>query len=197
MKFRFVVGLFLLLSIAAGTASAQTAIRSSIKGGINFSTVTGDAGDVSKSMRIGGAFGGGVSVMINDKITFDPEVLYSMEGVKVKFSGLEGTSAIDFVRIPLLLRIGAGSGARAGYIVLGPAIGIVTRAKNSVDGGESEDFKSELKSTDLAIVFGAGVQANKFFFEGRYMAGLTDLSKESGDDSARSQVVGVLLGARF
>ena len=197
MKSRVVVGLFLLLTIAAGTASAQTAIRGNVKVGVNFATITGpvDSG-VSKSMRLGGVFGAGVSAVVNSKITFDPEVLFSMEGLKVKAGSDEAKTSLDFVRIPLLFRINTGVGQRTGYLIVGPAIGLVARAKNKLKGGTSEDIKSELKSADLAVVFGAGVQANKLFFEGRYTAGLTNLNKDS-DEANRSQVVSVLLGARF
>jgi hypothetical protein len=201
MRVRFVVGLFLLLTLAAGTASAQTPMQFSIKGGLNFATITGDLGEgASKSMRVGGTFGGGASRVVNDRLTVDLDVLYSMEGVKIKVTdgpfSAEGTAQVDYVRLPVLLRFGAGSGARSSYVLFGPSIAFLVRAKQKI-GAETSDLKDELKNGDIGLVFGAGTTVNKIFVEARYTLGLVDTNKVKSDVANKNQLISVLLGTRF
>src|SRR5687768_3608539 len=136
---------------STGTGWAQ-GIGGGVKLGANFATVNGDViGE--KSPRVGLVFGAFLTVP-KAPIAFQPEVLYSMQGVKFEEDdGTEFTAAIDEVQIPLLLRIGASSGG--GYLLFGPSIGFVTSAKIKVsDEEDEEDFKDELKSTDIGIVVG-------------------------------------------
>ena len=57
-------------------------------------------------------------------LAFQPEVLYSIQGVKIEEDdGTEATVAIDEVQIPLLLRVG-GSAGTGGYLLVGPSIGL-------------------------------------------------------------------------
>ncbi len=198
---------FILIMGLAAAASAQTKIGGGVKAGVNFATVSGDvsdgAGNADKRMRVGGAFGGFVSVPIKEGISFEPEVLYSMEGVKITFTdggtSFDAKAKVDVVEIPLLIRVASkSSAATKGYFLVGPEVGIIARAKQEVTGQGEEDFKDQLKKADFSIVVGGGVQMSKAFVEARYSAGLTDVNK-SGTSATknRSQVVQVLVGARF
>ena len=165
---------FILVMGLAATASAQTKIGGGVKAGVNFATVSGDidvgGGSVDKSMRVGGAFGGFVSVPLKGGCSFDPEVLYSMEGVKfsatIDGTNFDAKAKVDVVEIPLLVRIasaGASAKKAAGYFLVGPEVGIIARAKQDVNGTES-DFKDELKKADFSIVVGGGVTVSHFLW---------------------------------
>ena len=199
--------LVLILTLGvAGAASAQTKIGGGVKAGVNFATISGDVdtgtATSEKKMRVGGAFGGFVSIPIKNGVSFDPEVLYSMEGVKLTISeggvSADAEAKVDVVQIPLLIRVAPRSSAKTtGYFLVGPEVGIIARAKQKFQGTE-EDFKDQLKAADFSIVVGGGVQMSKIFVEARYSAGLTDVNK-SGTSSTtnRSNVAQVLGGVRF
>lgn len=209
MKSRVLVGLFVFLTLATGTAYAQTAIAGNIKAGINFATVSGDfGGPVDKGARVGGVFGAGVSVPINDRLMFDVDFLYSMEGVKATFSdpdfgSFKFTQANDYIRVPLLLRVAVGSGTRPVYVVIGPSIGFLVRARaKGEEFGEefNEDLKDDFKKADLGLTFGAGANVNeRIFVEARYTLGLTDVNAADAesDDTNRNRVFTILIGGRF
>lgn len=195
-----------ILALAvSGTAFAQSAIGGGVKAGVTVSTVSGDLGtDVTKAVRTAGAFGGFVSIRISDQVSFDPEVLYSMEGVKGKYTVdstiLESTAKVDIVQIPFLLRIGSNAGTgTSGYVIAGPAIGILARARQTdPTGGPDMDLKDQLKSTEFSVVVGGGVTVSHFLVEARYSAGLTDVNKSGVSDTTnKMQVFSILFGARF
>jgi len=187
----FLVAGFVVLAVLAstGTGWAQ-GIGGGVKVGVNFATVSGDI-EADKSARTGLVAGAFLTVPVAPAVAFQPEVLYSMQGVKGKDGSDEFTAKIDEVQIPLLLRFGSN----AGHLLVGPSIGFITRAKIKF-GSQEEDFKDDLKSTDIGIVVGAGVTVNRFLIEGRYTAGMTNLN-DGGSDDNKSRVFSVLVGVGF
>jgi hypothetical protein len=187
--------------IGAGSASAQ--VGGGVKVGVNFASVSAslDTGE-TKSMRTGLVAGGFLTIALSDMVGIQPEVLYSMEGTKLKFASgslsIESTAKIDVVRVPLLLRVGPKPRSTAsGFLVVGPSFGFIARAKTTTPNGPDIDFKDDLKSTDVALLFGGGVTFGKFLAEARYTAGMTDLNKTSSSDPNKSQVFSVLVGVAF
>ena len=193
----------LLLTLAlSGKAFAQSKAGGGIEAGVNLATVSGTVDpDTTKSMRTGGAFGAFVSIPLGGDVSFGPEVLYSMEGVKIKGTlgsqTLESTAKVNVIEIPLLLRVGGGKSG--GFFVVGPAIGIIASAKQTDPfGGADTDFKDQLKNSDFSLVVGAGFNVSRLFIEGRYTAGLTDVNKDNtSSNKNRSQVISALVGIRF
>lgn len=133
MRRRFVfVGMLLVALLYSTTASAQ--VGGGIKVGLNFATVSGfnDPGD-STSQRTGVVAGGFMTFGLAPMIAFQPEVLFSMQGTKFRFtdSGIDTdvTAEIDYIQVPLLLRIGnSGKGAAGLYGLVGPTFGILQSA---------------------------------------------------------------------
>ncbi len=195
VKSFFVAG-FVVIALLAGTGTGWAqSVGGGIKVGANFATVSGDI-EAEKSMRTGLVAGGFLTVPMGAMVAFQPEVLYSMQGVKgTEDDGTELASEIDEVQIPLLLRLGGNPGGSAGYFLVGPSIGIITSAKNK-SGSEEEDFKDELKSTDIGVLVGAGISVNRFLIEARYTAGMTNLLDDDTEDH-KSRVFSVLVGIGF
>jgi hypothetical protein len=203
MTLRVIGGVLILLAFA-GTASAQ--VQPSIKAGINFASLNGefdeDEGDETQMQkRVGGVFGAGVSIPTSDRVTFDLDFLYSQEGVKLKggqAGDSDATLRLDYIRIPMLFRIGVGSGT-GGYFLVGPSVGIRVNAKVKSDEGGTEDVSGDYKKADIGIAVGAGANIRKFFLQGTYMFGITDTNKGSGDTTFdnRNSVITALVGVRF
>jgi outer membrane protein with beta-barrel domain len=203
MRRRFTfVGIPLVALLYATTASAQ--VGGGIKVGLNFATISGfnDPGD-STSQRTGLVAGGFLTFGFAPMIAFQPEVLFSMQGTKFRFtdSGVDtdASAKIDYIQVPLLLRIGSsGKGAAGLYGLVGPTFGKLQSAKQSVAGEPEVDFKDELKSTDMGLVVGVGFTLSRLLLEGRYTHGLTDLNKTTDSGSTnKNRVLSVLVGLQF
>lgn len=177
---------------SAGTGWAQS-VGGGVKIGVNFATVSSDDDeDDDFSTRTGIIAGGFLTVPAGGMVAFQPEVLYSMQGATFDEDGAEITAEVDEIQIPLLLRLGR----KSAHFLVGPSIGFITRAKFTSDDDFEEDFKDDLKSTDIGLVVGAGVTVNRFLVEARYTAGMTNLN-EDDDEENKSRVFSVLVGVGF
>ena len=197
MRTRFVLGVLAVALFFATTASAQS-VSGGVKGGVNFSTVTGDLDPgATKAQRQGFAAGGFVMGKVAPMVAIQVELLYSQEGLKIKSGSTEGHAKIDYMRLPLLLRLGRPSADKAtGFVVVGPSMGFLMSAK-TVIGTVTDDFKNELKSTDVSLVVGAGISAKRIVIEGRYSAGTRDVNKVKGSTTNKLRTISLLAGVHF
>lgn len=183
--------LAIALVASTGNGWAQN-IGGGVKVGVNVATLSGDI-DAEKSARTGLAVGGFLTVSKGGPLAFQPEVLFSAQGVKGKEGSDEITYKINEVQIPLLLRVNGSSGA---HFLVGPSIGVITGAKAEF-GSEEFDLKDDLKSTDVGLVVGAGMSVRRFLIEARYTAGLTNILADGSSDVNKSRVFTVLFGVGF
>src|SRR5436190_7695965 len=91
-----------IVSLSAITMQAQ--IKFGVKAGANFSKFGGKgAKDEGASPKFKAGFTGGglVNIPINEMLSVQPEVLYSMEGSKYEIGGEKFTYNMDYVNIPV------------------------------------------------------------------------------------------------
>src|SRR4026208_947782 len=118
----------LALSIVATSIHAQKdaggGVQWGIKLGPNFSSWSGDdaepSGSEDKKMKIGVHGGVFVMIPITSMFYFQPELLYSSEGVKYEDAEDKATITANYLNLPLSLRLQTTSGF---YVVFGPQIG--------------------------------------------------------------------------
>lgn len=178
---------------------AWAQVGGGIKVGLNLATLSGfNDPNSSTSQRTGVVGGVFLTFGLAPMIALQPEVLFSMQGTKfhVGTSGVstDATAKLDYIQVPVLLRIGNSSKAGASlYGVVGPTFGRLLRANQN-----GEDIKSQLNSTDMGLVVGAGVSLSRFLVEGRYTYGLKDLNKVTDPSgSNQNRVISVLVGLVF
>lgn len=189
----------MLIAALTCSTTAWAQVGGGIKVGVNLASLSGfNDPESSTSQRTGLVAGAFLTVGLVPMIAFQPEVLFSMQGSRFHVSGSEfssdATAKIDYVQVPLLLRIGnSGQSAASLYGIVGPTFGILARATQ-----DGQDFKSQLKSTDIGVAVGAGVTLSRLLLEGRYTYGLTDLNKvEDPDGANRNRVISLLVGLIF
>ncbi len=172
--------LILVAAGLAGTAHAQS-IKYGVKAGASLTNVTGsDAGDFGNKF----GFNGGVlaNFGLNDMISIQPEVLFSMKGFKDKASS-DNHANLNYIDIPVLVKV--ATGATGLFFEAGPQIGFLTTAKVST-GPLSVDYKDYLKSVDFGYAAGLGFQAASGPMVGlRYNGGFTNIGKNGTVNGAQ------------
>lgn len=168
-----------------------------VKGGLNISSISNsDGGGVNSKALVGfhvGVFG---EFMVSDKFAVQPELLYSAQGVTLEFDGDKGDLKLDYILIPVMAKYYV---ADSFSLELGPQIGFLVSAE-AKSGGESEDIKDTLKSTDVSLDFGAAYNITKNFMLGaRYNLGLTRVQKDlaPGESESKNSVFQIALGYKF
>ena len=164
-----------LLIVAVITAVGFTAnaqVTFGVKAGLNLSNLKGDG--ESLDSKAGFNAGGFATIPVSSMFAVQPELLFSVEGAKqddVKYN-------LNYINIPVMFQY-----RNAGFVgELGPQIGILASAKAKLDG-ESQDIKDGFKSTNFALVIGAGYQlTNGLGFGVRYNLGLSNIVDAEGAD---------------
>ncbi|MCX7547314.1 porin family protein [Xanthomarina sp. F1114] len=182
-----------LVLFSLSTALAQSdskAVQLGVKGGANFSTISGDDISDTKSRT---SFNVGLlaEIPITERLSIQPEIMYSGQGFDVKeinqgniFDTDENIEyQLDYIQVPVLLKAYLVKGLS---IEVGPQFGFKVHEEldfqpNS-DGGDLEvdPDSSYVKDFDTNLAFGAGYKFdNGFFVNGRYNLGLTNIFKEN------------------
>lgn len=185
-----VLGGFLL------AAPAQAQAIFGLKAGLNTAYFSGDdaAGTDPRLGAVGGAF---VRFDVTPAVALQLEALYSQEGAE----DFDGTYKLDYVDVPVLLRLGVPVSplADAG-VYAGPSLGIPVRSKFDFDNGAEADEETNL---DVGVTVGVDFWSGPVGVDLRYTAGLTDVfSDEIGGLPVtaldiRNQAFTVTLGYRF
>ena len=109
------------------------------------------------------------------ELVIEPEVLYSKQGATYDNEFFDGTYAVDYVRIPVLVKWAANPGGKGFYVMLGPSVGINVSCNDSgtykptdTDYEGSCEDEGDIKAK---IVFSGdlgGYASGQFGLEGRY-----------------------------
>ena len=179
--------LFLGLGLVAGTfAFAQTF---GIKGGMNVSSLSNDAGlDDSKS-KIGFNAGVFMNAPLAESFSIQPEVLYSQYGSKAESGNTSTSLKFDYITVPVMFQYNA---TPEFYLEAGPEFGFLVSAKskNTVSNGNgsgsdtNELNKDNFNGFNFGLGLGLGFDITKNFgVNARYTAGFSDVTKPESDPS--------------
>lgn len=180
-----------------GIAKAQD-IKFGIKAGANFATLTGDAVADDVKMKAGFNAGGLMEIKFTEKLSLQPEVLYSLQGAKTTDRTDDGLGTISrdedkvnlsYINVPVMLKFYPVKGF---FIQAGPQIGFLVSAKDKNDNttetpdingntitttsSTETDIKDNLKTVDVAFNAGLGYDfTTNLFIDARYSIGLTNV----------------------
>jgi len=150
-----------------------------------FNTSTGWEGGI----WFGGNRGGTVGVM--------GELLYAKKKQESSQSNLTGSTTLQYLEIPILLRVNIGSPSRNGIIVYGLAGPVFdVNLKASLN---DRDVKSNYESLDVGVLLGGGIEITRVLIEGRFNNGLRNVLKNNGGliSDIKTKSFAVLFGVRF
>ena len=197
----------MLLVVGAPSASAQgqitttTTIQSTahegvgigIKAGPLFSTLSSDVVADPLDTRtgwIGGLFIGGNRPGV---VGLQADILFARKKVGTP----TGDVTLDYLEIPVMLRVNAGSSNLDGvsvFGVLGPVLDVRLKGKLNFEDG----LDDQTESVDVGITVGAGIEITRFIIEGRYTRGLRSIDKNlSLDREITTRAFAVMFGIRF
>lgn len=197
--------IFVLSFLFSGIFIYAQELHYGVKGGLNVSTMLGDV-DGTKA-RTSFHAGAVLEISLNDKFSIQPEVLFSAQGVKEKYSEyaygytLKSDSKLkmNYLNIPIMAKYYVIEGLS---IEAGPQIGILLSAKADADqkvyyNGTIEEaislsevnVKDSFKGIDLGLNFGIGYKLDfGLAFNARYNLGLTNINDDFIDGKIRNGV---------
>ncbi len=169
------MGLVLTMAALAPAAWAQglptPPVQFGLEAGANFSNFIGDSASIGTltDKRLGFIGGGYLSINLSPSFAIRPEVLYEQKGAAV--TGTSTSAELDYIEVPVLLKIGLGTPIISPNILLGASVGWNTLAK-SQSGGTI----SNINQSDVALIGGVELDIDKFNISGRYELGVENVT---------------------
>lgn len=177
------------------------------KGGMSLATMGGaDVGDTGYKAGLGvGAF---LEFQVSDVVSIQPELFYMQRGAEDTEGGATYTMAVDYVEIPVLLRLNVPvEGSVAPYFLVGPSIGFKSgcELRYEEDGVEvrvdCEEAEAEIKSIDFGGVVGAGLSfeagPGNVTVGARYNYGFISLDDSDAEEDVKGRAFSFLAGYSF
>ena len=201
--------LALTLTDPSGARADDRRLQFGVLGGASFTsiaiepeTVFGTSGATSGH--------GGVLLSLNASapVSFEARLLWEPRLVELSDVDLAGQARVDYVGIPLLIRVALGRARVRPMLMAGPELLIKTRARlaATVDGVHVEDetFEDQVRDTDVALDVGAGAEIAvgraSLVLEGLYSHGLRNVAvpQPGGNvDVAKTRAFRLTGGIRF
>lgn len=187
--------------LVPGASAAQ--VHAGVQGGIAFSNLSNlrnavdFGGPVDLNARTGVIVGPFLRFAINDNVAVQTEALFAARGATATDGTNELRIKLSYVDIPIVARYRPAEDTPF-YVLVGPSVNFNVSAK-AVDVVPAEsELDIDIKTAEVALVFGAGVSIHRYFVEGRYLAGLTDISDDPNLDApVRNRGFSILMGARL
>ena len=186
------------MMVAVLSANAQNEVGQVTlqpKVGINIANMTGDTW-VDKKAKVGLVAGVEAEYGITENFGLDFGLLYSMEGCKLKTSGMDKSLSVnlDYINIPILAQFYAAKGfaIKAG---IQPAFNVRHKASYDGESANLKDAGIETKSFNFSIPVGLSYEYQSFVLDARYNIGVTKLFKDA--DQGRNSTFSITLGYKF
>jgi len=196
--------LFLIFFALSFTTQAQ--VQFGIKGGFNFAelmtsdnpitVVQGNSQKMRYFPKTSFNAGGFASILFSKKWSLQPELDYSMQGATARPEGNYLVTAtenykLSYLNIPVLIKYKLPA---AFFVETGPQLGLLLsgKADETLVGDYNTNhynLKSQLKSTDISWVLGAGYcSPYNIGFDIRYNLGLNNINQGSSSASTAAPV---------
>lgn len=179
-----------VLVVNAQKNKREEGIKLGIKGGLNIANVMGDVEDVA--IRTSVNIGLVAEIIVNDKFSLQPELLYSGQGASATFDG-GGRYKLDYVLLPVMAKFPI-----ANHLSLeaGPQLGFLVSGKYK--DNNSNTTIDDVKTMDFGLGAGLEYELNSgVFFQGRYVLGLTDTGLAGDNNRASNAVIQLSVGIQF
>jgi hypothetical protein len=192
-KILLLTGILFWISLNAQSSKREEGITFGLKGGLNVSNLVGDISD--NTFRTSVHLGVFSEIMISDKFSLQPELLYSGQGYSGRVLPGFSRSKYDYINFPVLAKIYI---AKKISVEVGPQIGFLVSAKE-----KTSDDKITIpnqKTVDFGLNLGLAYDLkNGVFFQTRYNLGLSNINSGSNVNAFKytNSVIQVSVGIKL
>lgn len=178
-KIILLTGILFYANLNAQSSKKDEGIVFGLKGGLNISNFIGDI--QNNDIRTSAHFGLISEIMINDKFSLQPELLYSAQGYSGRPAPGFSRSKYDYITIPVLAKIYL---AEKISIEAGPQVGFLVSAKEKTDA-DKVTIPNQ-KTVDFGLNIGLAYDfKNGVFFQTRYNLGLSNVNAGPNENAVK------------
>lgn len=161
------------------------------KAGVSFSTMSNIPSAKARTGVVAGVF---AERMVNDWFSIQTELLYSMQGFRLKEEGITGKYNIDYISMPVLTKFYIMGGLN---LQLGAQFSYMTGANLKYDG-EKDNVDYMVNKYNVGVFTGIAYDFDfGLILEGRYNIGLSDVFVNAENSKIRTGSLQIAAGWRF
>jgi opacity protein-like surface antigen len=198
------------------------------KAGVNFSTISNHNFFTNRSSLTGFTAGVGLNYSLSGDnfLSVQPELLYSQKGFSaegniVNVINFEGDYRLNYLELPLLVKVGFGSDALTAYLNAGPSVSYLLGGRINGRGNIlgigllGTNYNEKIRFTenpsltnlndldanriDFGLSFGGGIGYNiaansSIFVDVRYNLGLSEFDR---NQDAKNRVIALTAGVKL
>lgn len=177
--------LITMLTVFGFTTMNAQDVEFGAKVGANFGSIYGNNTENIDPITSIINFGFYAEIPLNEKFSFQPEIMYSIQGFSVE----DDITTLNYLNLPLM---GKYYVTKNLSIEAGPQLGYLLSAKDEV-----ANVKGNFRVFDFGLNFGLGYKLNNGLnFGARYNFGLTNINAVSSD-KLRNGVLQLTVGYSF
>ncbi len=191
------------MAVAASTLAFSQSFG--VKGGMNVSSLSNDAGLSDSKSKIGFNAGVFMNAPLSSEFSIQPEILYNDLGSKVTYNlpgennNVESSLNLGYISVPVMFQYNA---TPEFYLEAGPQFGFLVNANNKYKSGDKASTISldtdDFNTFDFGLGIGAGYWITpQFGLNVRYNAGFTDVYKDNPGDAVKNNNFQVGLAYKF
>ncbi len=159
-----------LMCLFFSNANAQF-LQLGVKGGINFSNYGGDVDGVDFKTITSYHFGVVAELKLLENLALQPELLYSAQGSDIDALQVQYKNEVGYIALPILVKFYLTDNKFS--LEAGPQLSFLVSEKSNVNFQDSETF-------DFGLAAGLSYKLTRnIFVSGRYVAGLSEVKKDS------------------
>jgi hypothetical protein len=197
------------LLFAASTAFAQGQITTTT----NVSTSDDDHGGIGVGIKAGPLFSSLNSDVVNSPLDTRTGWIGGIflggnrhgvvgAGVDIHYARKKvgtpsGDETLDYLNVPVYLRLNGGSSSLGGvnvFGIVGPDFNFRLKGKLNFNDG----LDDQMESADVGLAVGAGIEITRFIVEGRYTKGFRNIKKDlTTGDKITTTSFSVMFGVRL
>ena len=203
--------IFLILFSAFFISSANAQFSFGVKGGFSASGMNLDVLPDTTMEPIFGYNAGVFFIVGKGLFSFQPEIMFQRKGAQKNDLGSDWYQQfnMNYIDVPLLLRISVNLKVAELYFNLGPYVGYFVSGtlkertydestSSWVESSEKYDFDKDITGRwDAGVVMGVGVRLLMVIFEVRYNTGLVNIASTDEYNSSKNKYLNISLGVQF
>ena len=174
--------------------------------GVNLSTITMNAKGISSNPEtpVGIHFGGSLEIPIAGNFNFNPGLVLSAKGSNYKIDSVEFSLSPIYIEVPVIAIYSFGSDMIKISLFAGPYFACGVGGYKIEPGGELTNINwgsgknSDLRSFDIGLNFGAGINIKGLLISAQYGIGLANIAPETIFYSEmKNKVIGISISSLF
>ena len=191
----------LFLGVAISMSALSFAQSVGIKGGGNITTVSG-LENIQADYNFGWQAGAFVNIPVNEKFSIQPEVLYNTRGAVLSSDEPiigdkveEANWKLNYISVPVMFQYNA---TPKFYVEAGPQFSYMLLSKFKSNSLTTNDNSDDLNKFDFGVGAGLGYWITPSLgVNARYVAGITDITKDNDSDTKVRNNNNVQVGLAF